>query len=116
MATSHDPNTQTIVALDVSLGFAQLGQRLWCVDIGTISGFAVDQPMQQVQHMRFGRHALIQRQFHSSDDNLFVVMEYQSEDPDHRPGGEASGLAVVERPTAIQRRVRHCAGHRACAE
>lgn len=35
--------------------------------------------------MRLGRHALIQSQFHSPDDNLFVVMKNQSEDVGHLP-------------------------------
>jgi hypothetical protein len=33
--------------------------------------------------MRFGCYALIQSQFHSSDDDLFVVMENESEDIGH---------------------------------
>ncbi|MCY1248164.1 hypothetical protein D9M72_615620 [compost metagenome] len=33
--------------------------------------------------MRLGRHALVQRQFHSSDDDLFVVMKHKSEDVGH---------------------------------
>ncbi|MBB2830666.1 UNVERIFIED_ORG: hypothetical protein GGD51_000767 [Rhizobium esperanzae] len=68
MAASHDPDTQAIVAFDVGLGFAQQGQRLWRVDVRTVSRFAIDQPMRQVQHMRFGSHASIQRQFHSAED------------------------------------------------
>ena len=43
----------------------------------------VDEAMQQVQHMRLGRDALIQSQFHSPDHNLFVVMKHQSEDIGH---------------------------------
>ncbi|CUX06793.1 TnpA8 (fragment) [Agrobacterium fabacearum TT111] len=39
--------------------------------------------MQQIQHMRFGCYALIQSQFHSSNDDLFVVMEDESEDIGH---------------------------------
>ena len=35
--------------------------------------------------MRLGRDALIQSQFHSPDDNLFVVMKHQSEDVGHLP-------------------------------
>lgn len=83
MPTSHDPDTHAIVTFDVCLGFSSQGQRLRRVDVGAVGRFAIDQTMQQVQHMRFGWHALIQSQLHSSDDNLFVVMKHQSEDIGH---------------------------------
>ena len=99
MTTSYNPDPQAIVAFDVGLGFANQGKCLWCVDIGTVSCLAVYQTMQQVQHMRFGCHAGIQGQFHSTKDDLFVVMKNESKD--HRRAGEVSGPAVVERPVAI---------------
>lgn len=80
MTTSHDPDPQTVVALYIGLGFTQQGQRLWRVNVRTVSRLAVYQTMQQVQHMRLGRDALIQSQLHSPDDDLFVVMKHQSED------------------------------------
>lgn len=56
--------------------------------------------------MRFGCHAGIQGQFHSPDDNLFVVMKEREQgcppSHDHRRAGAASGPATVERPAAIQ--------------
>lgn len=67
MPTSHDPDTQAIVALHVCFGFASQGQRLWRVDIRTVGCLPIDQTMQQVQHMRLGRDALIQSQFHSPE-------------------------------------------------
>ena len=39
--------------------------------------------MQQIQHMRFGCHALIQSQFHSPEDGLFVVMKDKGKDIGH---------------------------------
>jgi hypothetical protein len=78
MTTPYDPDPQAIVAFDVGLGFTQQGQRFWRIDVGTVSRLAVDQTMQQVQHMRFSRHARIQGQFHSPDDDLFVVMKNKS--------------------------------------
>ena len=83
MTTSHDPNTQATIALHVCLGFTQQGKRLRRIDVGTVGRLAVDQHVKQVQHMRFGRHALIESQFHSPDDNLFVVMKEESEDIGH---------------------------------
>ncbi len=85
MTTSHNPDSQAIIALYVCLGFTQLGQRLWRVDVRTVSRLPIDQTMQQVQHMRLGRDALIQSQLHSPDDNLFVVMKHQSEDVGRLP-------------------------------
>ena len=83
MATSHDPDTQAIVAFDVGLGFTQQGQRLWRVDVRAVSRFPIDQTMERVQHMCLGRDALIQSQLHCPDDDLFVVMKHQSEDIGH---------------------------------
>ncbi|MBB3810411.1 hypothetical protein FHS81_002512 [Pseudochelatococcus contaminans] len=60
MATSHDPDPQTIVAFHIGLGFRQQGQCLWRVNVRAVSRLPIDQKMQQVQHMRLGRDALIQ--------------------------------------------------------
>src|SRR6478736_1107456 len=83
MTTSHDPDTKTVIAFDVGLRLAQQGQRLWRIDIGTVGRLAVDQSMQQVQHMRLGRHARIQGQFHSPDDDLLIVMKDKGKDIGH---------------------------------
>jgi hypothetical protein len=80
MTASYDPDPQAVVAFDVGLGFTQQGQRLWRIDVGRLT---VDQSMQQVQHMRLGRYARIQSQFHSPDNDLFVVMKHKREDIDH---------------------------------
>lgn len=74
---------QAIIALDIGLGFTQQGQRLWRIDVGTVGRFAVDQPVQQVQHVRLGCHACIQSLFHSPGDDLFVVMKDEGEDIGH---------------------------------
>ena len=83
MTTSYDPDQQAIVALYIGLGFAQQGQRLWRIDVGTVGRLAVNQPMQQVQHMRLGRYTRIQSQFHSPEYDLFVVMKDESKDIGH---------------------------------
>lgn len=75
MTTSHDPDAQAIVVFYIGLGFTQQGQCLWRIDLETLVRLAVDQTVQKIQHMRFGCHVLIQSQFYSSDDNLFVVMK-----------------------------------------
>ena len=102
MATS-DPDAQTIVALDIGLGFVKQGQRVWRIDIGAIGRLAVDQPMQQVQHMRLRRYARIQSQFHSPDDDLFVVMKNESKDIDHLTITARAAKHLVLQPSKGQR-------------
>jgi hypothetical protein len=53
------------------------------IDVGTVSRLAIYQAMQQVQHMRFGRDALIQSQFPSPDNDLLIVMKNECENVDH---------------------------------
>jgi hypothetical protein len=77
---------QRIVSLDVGLRFGgerQGARRLrgWWVD-----RLAVDQAMQQVQNMRLGRDASLQRQFLRRRAGLFVVLANQSQDLDHLAG------------------------------
>lgn len=38
-------------------------------------GFAVDQKMQQVQHVRLGRNAGLQRHIDGRKDGLFIVLK-----------------------------------------
>ena len=82
MPASRSPQAQTIVALNISLGFTQQGQRLWRINVGTIDYFAVDQPMQQVQHASWlppSRPGPIPQ----PDNNLFVVVKDKSKDIGH---------------------------------
>ena len=44
---------------------------------------AIDQPMQQVQHMGLGGHARSQGHFHSHQHGLFIVMQNQRQNVDH---------------------------------
>lgn len=46
-------------------------------------GQAVDQPMQQVQHMRLCSYALIQSKLHGPQHDLFVVMEDEGKNIGH---------------------------------
>ena len=57
----------------------------------TAGGLAVDQSMQEIQHVRFGRHALSQSQFNRNQHSLFVMMQDQRQDIDH--------LAITARPS-----------------
>ena len=55
------------------------------VQWGTAHHLAVDQAVQQVQHMGLGRHALGQRQFHGGQHGLFIVVKHEGEDIHHLP-------------------------------
>ena len=83
MAASGNLGTQTVVAFDVRLGLAAQGQRLWRIQWRHAHHLAVDQPVQQVQDMGLGRHALAQRKFHSDKHRLFVVLQDEGQDIDH---------------------------------
>ena len=56
---------------------------MWRVDGGRREGFAVNEAMQQVQHMRLGRNARLQRHVHGRQHGLFVVLENERQDIDH---------------------------------
>ena len=98
MTTSHDPDPQTVIAFYIGLGFTQR------LSVSMSGPSVVDQTLQQVQHLRLGRDALIQSQLHSADDNLFVVMKAPDQEyrpsRDHRRSGNAFSPAVVEGPAA----------------
>jgi hypothetical protein len=74
---------QRVVALDVSLRFVRQGQRLRRLYRRRVHWLPVDQAMQQVQNMRLGRDASLQRQFDGGEHGLFVVLENESQDLDH---------------------------------
>ena len=79
------------MAFDIGLRFTAQRKRLRCVDIGPTDCLAVDQPMQEVQHMGLGRHACLQGHLHCSQNCLFIVMQDECQDVDH--------LAVSARPS-----------------
>ena len=47
--------------------------------------FAIDQPVQQIEHMRLGRRACFQRQLHGTEHRLLVVLQHQRQDLHHLP-------------------------------
>ena len=83
MAPPYDPDTQPVIAFDIGLGFTSQGQCVRRIDNRPVGRFAVYQPMQQVQYMRLGCYAGLQGQFHSAQDDLFVVMKNERKDVRH---------------------------------
>jgi hypothetical protein len=66
---------QRVIALDIGARLAGQTQRLWRIHGLRSRGFAVDQPMQQVQDMGFCRRAIAQSQLDGAQHGLFVVLE-----------------------------------------
>ena len=82
--------SQGIVSFDIGLGLVDERQGLRRIDSRRREGFAVDEAMQQVQHMRFGRNAGLQCHVDGRQDGLFIVLKDERQDVDHLP--IASGL------------------------
>src|SRR5471032_1159688 len=76
---------QGVVALDVCLRFDGQRQRLRRSYRRRVRWLSVNQAMQQIQDVRLGRGASLQRQFHSGEHGLFVMLENESQDLDHLP-------------------------------
>jgi hypothetical protein len=74
---------QGVIPLDVGLRLGGQGQSLRRLYRRRIHGLSVDQPMEQVQDMRLGRDASLQRQFDGGEHGLFVMLKDQGEDLDH---------------------------------
>ena len=65
------------------LWFAVQDQGLRRIKRRSTNHFAIDQPVQQVQHMGLGWHTLGQGQFHGGKHGLFIVVQHEGEDIDH---------------------------------
>ena len=74
---------QRVVALDVGLRFGGERQSIRRLHSWWVDRLAVDQAVQQVQNMRLGWRAGLQRQFDGGEHGLFVVLEDESENLDH---------------------------------
>src|SRR6478752_740475 len=74
---------QRVVALDVGLRFGGEHQSIRRLHSWWVDRLAVDQAVQQVQNMRLGWRAGLQRQFDGSEHGLLVMLENQREDLDH---------------------------------
>lgn len=77
--------SQGVVSFNISLGFIGERQCLRGIEGWRREGFAVNEPMQQVQHMRLGRNARLQRHVDGRQDCLLVVLQDERQDIDHLP-------------------------------
>src|SRR5271156_1204397 len=74
---------QSVVAFNVGLWLGGQGQSLRRLYRRRVHGLSVDQPVEQVQNMRLGRRASLQRQFDGREHSLLVVLENQGQNLDH---------------------------------
>ena len=68
------------MASDIGFEILAQGKRLWRLRLRTINHLAVDQPVQQIQDMGFGRHAFGQSKFYGFENRLFIVLKNQCEE------------------------------------
>ena len=83
MAALGDLDAQAIIAFDIGRRFAAQYQRLRGIKRRPTGRFAIDQSMQQVQHMGLGRHAGCQGHFNRSQHGLLIVMQDERQNVDH---------------------------------
>ncbi len=79
------PVTQGVVTLDIGHWLPRQAQSLGRVDRRCRRRFTVGQPVQNVDDMGLGRKARLERQFHSAEHGLLVMLEHQGQDLDHLP-------------------------------
>ncbi len=107
---------ETVIAGDIGLGFAGQRQGLRRFDRRRLSGFAVREPVQQVQDVRFRGRACLQGHFGSHEHGLLIVVEHERKDFHHLL--VTAGLAVEMAPQLSEsvwqfgkgRAVAQCAG------
>ena len=75
--------TKVVVSPDVGLRLGRERQGVGRIDGQRVDWLAVDQPVQQVEDVRLGRHASLQRQFHGSQYSLLVMLKNESQNLDH---------------------------------
>jgi hypothetical protein len=74
---------QGVIPADIGLRLGRERQGIGRVHNWRVDRLAVDQPMQQVQDVRLGRRACLERQFHGGKHDLLVMVENKSQNLDH---------------------------------
>src|SRR5579872_3073382 len=112
--------TKDVVSLDVGLRLGRERQGVGRIDGQRVDWLAVDQPVQQVEDVRLGRRASLQRQLHGSQYSLLVMLKNESQNLDHLAVAarrlKACAAAERGRPAASQRTARRCAALPVCVE
>src|ERR1700722_7468395 len=66
---------QGVIAFDVGPGLVGQCQSLWGSDHRRSGRLAIDQPVEPVEDVGLGRHAILQRQFHRHQHGLLVMVK-----------------------------------------
>ena len=111
---------QGVVAFDVGLRLGGERQSIRRLHDGWVDWLAVNQPVQQVQNVRLGRHAGLQSQFDGSEHSLLVMLEDESQNLDDLAVAarrlEHALLQEPGRQAAVRRTARRCGVRPVCAE
>ena len=83
MAASGNLGAQAVIAFDIGLRLTGQDQRLWGIKRWPANHLAIDQPVQQVQHMGLGGQACRQGHFHGGQHSLLIVVQDERKDIDH---------------------------------
>src|SRR6185437_1959253 len=75
--------TKGVVSPDVGLRLGRKREGVRRIDGQRVDWLAVDQPVQQVEDVRLGRRASLQRQLHGSQYSLLVMLKNESQNLDH---------------------------------
>ena len=75
--------SQSIIAIDIGFRRRIQGQSLRRIDLWMVGLLPVNQPVQEVQDMRLGGHACVQRQFYGTQNGVFIMVQNQRQDIDH---------------------------------
>src|SRR5690554_238239 len=76
---------QRVIASNVGLWLLAQHQRLRRIDRFNLAGLAINQAVQEIEHMGLGGNARLKRGLDSPEYRLLVVMQHQRQDLDHLP-------------------------------
>ena len=74
-----------VITLDIGNRLPCQAQGLGRVDGGSRRGFAVRQPVQNVDDMGFGGNAGLKSQFNSTQHRLLIMLKHEGQYLDHLP-------------------------------
>ena len=74
---------QRVVAPDIGFGLLAKAEGLRGIDGRCRWRFAVNQAVQHVEHMGFGRNPILKGKLNSAKDSLFLMVQDKGEDLDH---------------------------------
>jgi hypothetical protein len=74
---------QRVVAPHIGFGLFAKAQGLWSIDWGSRWCLPINQAMQDIENMGFGSDPVLECDFNSAQDSLFVMVQDKGQDFDH---------------------------------